>query len=330
MEKIEKIHFSNKQKKYYDYFLKELNLICLSLNENSNMNFKITKIENKVQKFLIDIFILFCYGKNAEINSEPIFTFDINQIKTKEEMNYYKFRNEINVTLIFCYCKYGFSYKIIIPILKQSIINSKYLDEFGLYYNKILYFLKKKYYWDDCTYLINYFTYFNPKDFPYLISLIKHAILFNDDDYFYFFDEKIMKYIYHTLYCNSLEFFLFIFNIYINNNILITLKNIFFDKLKIFQYKKIREKALLIYFDKTRKQLNEKEKTFNFLFNKFNTKINKFQNKIIIIKNENQIKLNKKLKTIQNEINSIQKIKNELFSIISLNKKISHSKSNTI
>ena len=327
---MEKIHLSNKQKKYYDYFLKELNLICLSLNENNNMNFKITKIQNKVQQFLIDIFISFCYGKNAEINSEPVFTFDINQIKTQEEMNYYKFRNEINVTIIYCYCKYGFSYKIIIPIIKQSINNSKYFDEFGIYYNKILYFLKKKYYWDDCTYLINYFTYFNPKDFPYLISLIKHAILFNDNDYFYFFDEKIMKYIYQTLYSNSLEFFLFIFNFYLNKNILIQLKNIFFVKLKVFQYKKIKRNELLNYFDKTRKQLNEKEKSFNSLFNNFNAKINKFQNKIIIIKKENQIKLNKKLKTIQNEINSIQKIKHELFSIISLNKNISQLKSNTI
>ncbi len=327
---MEKIHLSNKQKKYYDYFLKELNLICLSLNENTKMNFKITKIQNKVQQFLIDIFISFCYGKRAEINSEPVFTFDINQIKTQEEMNYYKFRNEINVTLIYCYCKYGFSFEIIIPIIKQSIINSKYLDEFGIYYNKILYFLKKKYYWDDCTYLINYFTYFNPKDFPYLISLIKHAILFNDNDYFYFFDEKIMKYIYQTLYSNSLEFFLFIFNFYLNKNILIQLKNIFFVKLKVFQYKKIKRNELLNYFDKTRKQLNEKEKSFNSLFNNFNAKINKFQNKIIIIKQENQIKLNKKLKTIQNEINSIQKIKHELFSIISLNKNISQLKSNTI
>ena len=327
---MEKIHLSNKQKKYYDYFLKELNLICLSLNENTKMNFKITKIQNKVQQFLIDIFISFCYGKRAEINSEPVFTFDINQIKTQEEMNYYKFRNEINVTLIYCYCKYGFSFEIIIPIIKQSIINSKYLDEFGIYYNKILYFLKKKYYWDDYTYLINYFTYFNPKDFPDLILIIKHAILFNENDYFYFFDEKIIKYIYRKLYCNSLEFFLFIFKFYLNKNILIQIKNIFFVKLKVFQYNKIKGKELLNYFDKKRKQLNEKEKTFNLLFNKFNTKINKFQNKITVIKKENQIKINKKLKTIQNEINSIQKIKNELFSIISLNKNISELKSNTI
>ena len=139
-----------------------------------------------------------------------------------------------------------------------------------------------------------------------------------------------MKYIYQTLYSNSLEFFLFIFNFYLNKNILIQLKNIFFVKLKVFQYKKIKRNELLNYFDKTRKQLNEKEKSFNSLFNNFNAKINKFQNKIIIIKQENQIKLNKKLKTIQNEINSIQKIKHELFSIISLNKNISQLKSNTI
>ena len=59
---MEKIHLSNKQKKYYDYFLKELNLICLSLNENTKMNFKITKIQNKVQQFLI--ILLWKKGRN--------------------------------------------------------------------------------------------------------------------------------------------------------------------------------------------------------------------------------------------------------------------------
>ena len=325
MEKIDKVNLSNKQKKYYNYFLKELNLICLSLNENNKMNFKVSNIENKVQNFLIDIFIYFCYGKNASINSEPIFTFDINKIETKEQMNYYKFRNEINVTLIYCYCHYNFSFDIIIPILKQSISNSNYLDIFGEYYNKILVFLKKKYFWDDLTYLINYFTYFNPKEFLNISNLIKHTILFEDNEYINFFNNEFMVNIYNKLYCDSFKFFLFLFELYLNKNIIIKMKKYFLIKLKLF-----KEKNLLNYFDKTRKELNEKELNFNILYSQFHNEINQLKKQIKNVKIEKQVKFDKRLTFIQNEIMSIQKYKNELFSIFFSNNKSSQLKSNTI
>lgn len=154
--------------------------------------------------------------------------------------------------------------------------------------------------------------------------MIKHYLLFDDNKYLEFFNNEIMINIYQKLYSDSLKFFLFIFELYLDKNILIKIKNIFFIKLKLF--KKRKNGDLLNYFDKTRKQLNEKELNFNLLYSQFNHEIIVFQNKIKLVKNEKQEKLDKRLTFIKNEIKSIQKMKNEFFSIFFSNKK----KSNTI